>query len=319
MAYINVDEVYILDNTGLQVDQTTDLPFKDAGLTESQQAQARKNIAAGGTNPNLLDNPFFTVRQRGDGPFSGAVFTADRWSIAGSTGSATLTSNGISVSLAAGAPILQRLGFELELGGPHTVSILEQGGTLSSATFTPTAGRENVVSVGEYLLDFDTRSEYAPYYRFMIYKNSAWTADFKAFKLEKGTVSTLANDVPPDYGTELAKCQRYFIRIAPTAYTTLWSGVCINASTFAFNITTPVPMRVSNAMTITFTGTLDFVEQTTSGAAIRTVTGLTAYVPVSNSNNIRVLATTASTLGSNNLACIYTYAYTPVIDVSCDL
>ena len=256
MAYINVDEVYILDNTGLQVDQTTDLPFKDAGLTESQQAQARKNIAAGGTNPNLLDNPFFTVRQRGDGPFSGAVFTADRWSIAGSTGSATLTSNGISVSLAAGAPILQRLGFELELGGPHTVSILEQGGTLSSATFTPTAGRENIVSVGEYLLDFDTRSAYAPYYRFMIYKNSAWTADFKAFKLEKGTVSTLANDVPPDYGTELLKCQYYFRRISASSINAI--DIAFASSTTRADIINAGHSRPMRTIpTVTFSGAIN--------------------------------------------------------------
>ena len=34
----------------------------------------------------------------------------------------------------------------------------------------------------------------------------------KAVKLEIGSVSTLANDAPPNYAAELAKCQRYFQR-----------------------------------------------------------------------------------------------------------
>ena len=40
----------------------------------------------------------------------------------------------------------------------------------------------------------------------------ATNANITAVKLELGEKSTLANDMPPDYATELLKCQRYFFR-----------------------------------------------------------------------------------------------------------
>ena len=44
---------------------------------------------------------------------------------------------------------------------------------------------------------------------FRISLNANQSKSIKACKLEKGTYSTLLNDVPPDFGAELAKCQRY--------------------------------------------------------------------------------------------------------------
>lgn len=213
MPYINVDEVYILDNTGLQVDQVTDLPYTNAGLTESQQAQARKNIAAGGTNPNLLDNPFFTINQRGQASYTGAAFGVDRWTMAGASGSVVVNSGYLTISNVAGSPYLQRLGRELKLGKTYTASILLNDGTVNSVTFTTSTQKEYVYQLGNYYFELDARSAYAPNYRFMIYGNSTWTMDIVAAKLELGSVSTLANDTPPDYGTELIKCRGYFERI----------------------------------------------------------------------------------------------------------
>lgn len=46
MAVINVDDIYSLDNTGKQVDDAVD-------------------YALANSNRNLLDNPWFTVNQRG--------------------------------------------------------------------------------------------------------------------------------------------------------------------------------------------------------------------------------------------------------------
>lgn len=303
-------------------------------LTDTNKAQARANIAAGCTNPNLLDNPWFTVNQRGTGtyPLTTAAYFIDRWK---SSGGNTLTINTNGIKMVSGTGTHQNLiqanpVIEGLLGKTVTASVMSQTGVISSVTFTlPSSissgslydgGSVTVDGVALKVHIANTYSGLPSGYAFWLYSSAtAQTVTYRAVKLELGTVSTLANDTPPNYAEELAKCQRYFVRFAPTAYTTVWNGVCINTSTFAFNITTPVPMRVSNNMTISFTGTLDFVEQTTSGAALRSVTGLTVYVPVSNSNLLRVLATTASTLGTNNLGCIYTYAYTPVIDISADL
>ena len=52
--------------------------------------------------------------------------------------------------------------------------------------------------------------------RFSISLGTNKTMSFKAVKLEIGTASTLENDVPPDYGSELAKCQYYYEKITAT-------------------------------------------------------------------------------------------------------
>lgn len=111
MAYINVDEVYILDNTGLQVDMATDIPFADAGFNDDQKAQARKNIAAGGSNRNLLDNAYFVgggsqlggetfpINQRGQTSYSGTGNTIDRWKCNDPVGVLSLSASGMSITV----------------------------------------------------------------------------------------------------------------------------------------------------------------------------------------------------------------------------
>lgn len=46
MAFINIDDVHVLNETGEQVDLVTGLPFKDEGLTDAEKAQFRVGIAA---------------------------------------------------------------------------------------------------------------------------------------------------------------------------------------------------------------------------------------------------------------------------------
>lgn len=217
MAYINVDEVYILDNTGLQVDMATDIPFADAGFSDDQKAQARKNIAAGGTNPNLLDNPWWgsgeVINQRGVTSSDGTGgYKIDRWQF-GSSLVWTLSANGISFSTSSNGYALCYFPEVTRFNGKTlTMSMMLSDGTIYSGTITRTNGTSQLpisaningadVSVGLY-------SDNS--FRVRIY--SGGTVSIRAVKLELGTVSTLANDVPPDYGTELLKCRRYFIRI----------------------------------------------------------------------------------------------------------
>lgn len=44
MATINIDDVYILNETGAQVDKSTGLPFKNENLSASEKNQHRKNV-----------------------------------------------------------------------------------------------------------------------------------------------------------------------------------------------------------------------------------------------------------------------------------
>ena len=215
------------------------------------------NFSTAGSNPNLLDNPWFTVRQRGDGPFTTAdTVGIDRWKTNGSSGSVTGNSGYVSVSNAAGATFYQRLrDGAVELGETYTVSIMENDGTISTGTIVTSTNREYVISVGPWMFELDARTAFAPNYRFMVYKNSAWSGNFKAMKWEKGAFSTLANDAPPELSIARIPCYENHLRLkgqyAPVGY-----AIALSTTLALLAIPTPVPMRI--APTPSLSGTLYF-------------------------------------------------------------
>ena len=304
MPYINVDEAYILDNTGLQVDQVVDIPYTDAALTDGQKEQARKNIAAGGTNPNLLDNPWFTVNQRGLSTYTltGNAYFVDRWKSSGGN-TITVSTNGISIvagtgthqNLIQGCPIIGDL-----LGRTVTASVMSQTGEISSVTFTlPSSissgsyydgGYGMVDSVALRVLVANTYSGLPGGYAFWLYSSStAQTVTYRAVKLELGTVSTLANDTPPNYAEELAKCQYYFRRLYTTTGMDALPALAVSATAAdVINWNGGLQMRPVNG-TVTYSGTVKVYDgsdhavtaigDTLSGTQRRlrfTTTGLTA-------------------------------------------
>ena len=70
--------------------------------------------------------------------------------------------------------------------------------------------------------------------------------DIQAVKLELGPVSTLANDPPMDFGAELAKCQRYQLRVSSGTSRYRMSNRMANA--LHFNIPVPATMRTHPAL-----------------------------------------------------------------------
>lgn len=198
MAVINVDDIYTLDNTGKQVDDAVD-------------------YALANSNRNLLDNPWFTVNQRQittpSSPISG--YPADRWY---GTYSA-VTSDGVTIPAQNSLDLLQRLEPSLcaaLVGKTVTVSTLEQDGTIASFTCVFPAygsGEGSNYNMGNGIGCFVQNVSGYQRIRFRI--SDARTTPFalRAAKLELGSYSTLANDVPPDYRTELDKCQYYFERV----------------------------------------------------------------------------------------------------------
>lgn len=174
------------------------------------------------SNQNLLDNPWFTVNQRGKQKYTGAGYSFDRWYLWGGS-TLTKNSNG-SITLSAGdwRNLIQI--FELDLfnklvGKTVTASVLLDDGTVSSRTFVFTDPGNGYNQINLYPNPFSgkvfclnmygpSNSNIANRPYFNLYTNVDVTV--KAMKLELGSVSTLANDVPPNYAQELAKCQRYF-------------------------------------------------------------------------------------------------------------
>ena len=205
MPNINLDDAYILDETGAQVDKVTGLFTKDEGTTEEEKAFAQLNIGAsggGGGGRNLLDNPFFTVNQRSaSGRVLSNEYVADRWTVFG--GSATA---GTYPTINTSSNIGQKIAFSIEAGKTYTFSVLLAGGTIVSGTKTVTDPNTTISFISNSLVELDYFGGQSPK-NIRIYNTSDTALGVKAAKIELGSASTLANDTPPDYDIELQKCK----------------------------------------------------------------------------------------------------------------
>lgn len=199
----------------------------DQGLAGEAQEQARANISAGASNRNLLDNPFFTIRQMGTGGITGVGYAVDRWK---NTGGANLTQTprspyGITFASSSGYQVDQALwacSAEYLDGKTLTLSVMTNGGKVAQATGTFTATSSTTAKIyvvsadGNFALGlyYIPSSRAVPFIRVTTPSGKfPVNAPILAAKLELGSYSTLANDVPPDYGEELRKYKYYFRRI----------------------------------------------------------------------------------------------------------
>lgn len=224
MAVINIDDAYILDETGEQVDQVTGLYLKNENASDTEKEQARANIGAGGTNRNLLDNWYFVgggsqlgdgifpINQRGQTSYTGAAATGvDRWWQQYNT-NVQLTSAGLRIT--GDWDIQQRFARPLP-DGTYTLSVdVASKGDTTPLMMTINAsyqqiGSNTITQNGINTFTFTSDSS-NPVQGVAINLAAQAGADvtIRAMKLEKGTISTLANDVPPDFGEELQKCKR---------------------------------------------------------------------------------------------------------------
>jgi len=310
MAYINVDEVYILDNTGLQVDMATDIPFADAGFSDTQKAQARKNIGAGGSNVSLLDNGWFTVNQRSSTSGSSAGYFVDRWKLSlGGGGSVSWSLSSGILTITGTATYLEQKPMDdvsWMVGKTFTLSVMLSDGTIESGTFTRTASTQTIFTGTNYYAYMGSNG--------FVGLSISGTVALQAVKLELGTTSTLANDTPPEYGTELAKCQRYFVRLKSTnSYCPF--GTALGASTNAAYIFVPLsvtlralPTSVSSSAIAQFSLYGESGDYAMSSISVRGITP--------NGVTLAGTATGVTTHGTYSFICKDATSY---IDISADL
>lgn len=214
------------------------LPDEDGNVT----------IAAGGSSKNLLDNPWFTVNQRGATAYTSNAYGLDRWRSYGITDGII---SGSTVTFSSGI-LLQILEDDLNadlLGKTVTGSVMLADGSVYSGTITVTDAVQNFVDNEVVTIAYSGGNKHFEIYA----KGHA----IKAVKLEYGSQSTLASDHAPDYATELLKCQRYFIgnvgmktavicsgnnwygyiyttmRTSPSGALTTASNVVVGSSTYA--------------------------------------------------------------------------------------
>jgi len=214
------------------------------------------------SNPNLLDNPWFTVNQRGYTTDSGnGKYPADRWQFVYNPNGCTITRNGNQLivdntqSGARYAYFFQLIDDTSMVGKMLTGSVLLSDGTIlsGSGVMTPLDDAGNTVNLiidttrkfRMYLQHATTGSRGYPAFAFEFQANCSLT--IVAVKLELGSVSTLAQDTAPNYQQELAKCQRYFYR-HKGAYE--YVGYFNTATNFRANLALPVPMRAIPSMTL---------------------------------------------------------------------
>ena len=208
-------------------------PYAKTNQELTAENQTLTNYANAQTNPNLLDNPWFTVNQRG---ISGAVSTAygfDRW-----WGIYDYDSTNKCLKFSAVSQyVLQNFesDFKEKLDGKTvTLSVLYADGTIEKGTDVYHAVNST------YVFFFSGRvlCQISPDGFFALTANEV--CSIKACKMELGSVSTLASDTAPNYATELLKCQRYYI----TSGTSGTSAYGFTASTTKGYIYIPVAVKM---------------------------------------------------------------------------
>ena len=273
----------------------------------------------GGVSPNLLHNWDFRnkdsiVNQRGSNEYHGdssLPYSIDRWRIGNyqkvalNDGYVTMTRTAISGNQYFG----QYIEFPQKyIGMQITISIIYRTSRdiyrLSVNTSVGEMSSDIIPASSEWTLFSYTfvMPELSTTMNFRIQDVAAslgiaevgQSIDIAAAKVEVGDTSTLLNDPPMEYGTELAKCQRYYVTMKNINM--IIPGNTNASGNFYGAIALPVNMRTTPA-----------IAYQTSAGALRTIDGL---VSISNivitfyrmfANIIMVTSNTSSLNLSKNI------------------
>lgn len=185
------------------------------------------------SNPNLLDNPWFTVNQRGKSSYTTSVgvqsYCVDRWIIQ-DPNTVDVVDDGLEITQGSYTRIIAQRISELSniSGRTVTISIIIDDTLYTHTDIIPsdTSAMWDIDGIAHALLpngdlfSLDIfKAESASFYLVRLFNDdTAWSTSHtvRAIKLELGSVSTLAMDTAPNYATELLKCQRYFYRLNST-------------------------------------------------------------------------------------------------------
>ena len=194
-------------------------------------------------NPNLLVNWDFRdpVNQRGQTSYTGAVYGLDMWKSSVSSTVLSIVSGGIKIS--SGGTAVQMLQFTPDNGVQVTLSA-KIDGEIMSHTFIWDQSSTYIAS-GTFPNGFRLAVSGTVNYVQLYNVSGSADAVIESAKLELGSVSTLQNDPPQDYGVELAKCQRYLL---PLNQYFRQRADRLTENTIDFNIPVPVTMRTLPAI-----------------------------------------------------------------------
>lgn len=212
------------------------------------------------SNRNLLDNPWFTVNQRGFTSIISAnnndTTLFDRWKNAngGDTQSSTISLGSSGLTLTQNTTTTNPWQICLDQIMEENVisnKVITFSVLLADGTLVKSSGLFNADIINEYDISTNLKLVYGMWtYNGKVrarigirtpqsYSQSA-SVTIRAVKLELGTESTLALDVSPNYTEELLKCQRYYVPL-PRYWNGLTAG--INSTYHLVNIALPTKMR----------------------------------------------------------------------------
>ena len=258
------------------------------------------------SNKNLLHNWDFRnpVNQRGQSSYNGAVYAIDRWRLTSAgTGSASdYTVSTRKLRTTAGtnswATLYQKVEFPSAYAG-KTITFSAEIETKTNAVqtqvwFKKTSG-DTLTGVAINIIQAQDTRQIATS-TWLVPDDMTDTGEISLViqvymgevtinraKLELGSVSTLANDPPADYGEQLALCQRYCLKLEQFIR---FMNVGIQAAFIDFTIPTPSSLRT----TPTIIGALEVRDFNTFTPA----TGFTFAVAVLSNESIMIRATKAS-------------------------
>ena len=226
--------------TGAVTPQAGDYNATQIPVSAAAGAASVAEALSNKPNRNLLDNWYFLnpVNQRGQLSYTSALnydYSIDRW-ISYRVGTVTeVQAGGVSITAPSSgyAALLQRMDLDKSslVGQILTISALAGDGTLLSASGVVPASDEDAT------IATANNSLYYVYFRwsssnglFVELRVPSGSVTFVAAKLELGSQQTLAhqdedgnwtlNDIP-NYGEELAKCQRYLLPLKSNSCTGL--------------------------------------------------------------------------------------------------
>lgn len=224
----------------------TDNTFVPYALTNAELSKKTSGLS----NRNLLDNPWFTVNQRGSSSYSGAdIYTLDRWK--NGYGTVTVNSGYININNPSGGySFYQKVPKSLiEADKVYTISVLTSGNNVVSKSFTASASYQTfeIDTIQGYVMRGMIDGRNSDYWNVGLINSNAWSINIKAMKLELGTESTLALDVAPNYTEELLKCQRYYYPLSGKEFMGFKSS--------NYEVKVPLPTEMRTTPTISLTGT----------------------------------------------------------------
>lgn len=254
--------VAMVDTTGADVTtEATAVKFGSDVIVDGRLGATQGELNKGISNFNILDNPFFTINQRGQTSYNNGGYCVDRWCYSVNE-TITVNADGITITSnnrASDAWLIFQRTDEVErfAGKTLTLSAITSEGLMVHTFDVPNPIPSSNTS---------HYSDYTGKLRFLIQISSSGmnmgiledgfdTVSIKAVKLEYGSISTLVNDSAPNYQTELLKCMRYFQPFRALTVSMYGRNSDYNwYTTFLL----PVPMRrvpvISNVTISNYTG-----------------------------------------------------------------